>query len=119
MNRKRLRSTCFAALLFTSLAWSAIDEKAVIEHSADLAHAIDEDALTSVRELQQTVDRLIAEPTASHLQQARTAWAAACVSHQQSEAYRFGNTNVDDGEGVVKSKRCSAVAENRYICTCR
>ena len=37
------------------------------------------------------------------MQAARTAWLAARVPYQQTEAYRFGNPIVDDWEGKLNA----------------
>ncbi len=100
---KSIKALWLTALAFASPAWSATDERAVLAHYADLAQAIYADALETARQLQQAVDRLIAEPTERHLRQAREAWVAARVPYQQSEAYRFGNAIVDDWEGKVNA----------------
>ena len=75
----------------------------MLAHYAALAHAVYEDSLVAARDLQASVDRLIAEPTESNLQAARAAWRAARVPYQQSEVYRFGNAIVDDWEGKVNA----------------
>ena len=49
------------------------------------------------------MDALIAEPSADTMQAARTAWLAARVPYQQTEAYRFGNPIVDDWEGKLNA----------------
>jgi len=48
-------------------------------------------------------DRLIASPSDANLKAAKEAWYAARVPYQQSEAFRFGNTLVDDWEGQVNA----------------
>ncbi len=77
--------------------------QAVLSHYADVAQASYEDALISARQLQQAVDQLLAEPTEPRLQAARAAWKAARAPYQQTEAYRFGNTIVDEWEGKVNA----------------
>jgi len=90
-------------LCFASQTWAAPSEKEVIEHYADLGHAVYEDALITARALLTSVNTLLAEPNDKNLAAARTAWKAARVPYQQSEAYRFGNPIVDDWEGKVNS----------------
>jgi putative iron-regulated protein len=92
-----------AALGLSAQSWAAPDQRAVLVHYADLAHAVYEDSLTTARHLETAVDRLIAEPTEKNLAAARAAWKAARVPYMQSEAYRFGNAVVDDWEGKVNA----------------
>jgi putative iron-regulated protein len=75
----------------------------VVKTYADIALAGYEDSLTTAKELQQAVAALIATPSDDTLQAARTAWLAARVPYQQTEAYRFGNPIVDDWEGRVNA----------------
>ncbi len=97
------RYGCLVALFLSTQAFSATDEKAVLDHYADLAEAIYEDALVRAAQLQQAVARLIETPIESNLLQARAAWVAARVPYQQTEAYRFGNAIVDAWEGKVNA----------------
>ncbi len=97
------RYSCLLALVLSTPAYSATDGTAVLNHYADLAEAVYEDALVSARALQAAVDRLIGAPTAPNLQQVKAAWVAARVPYQQTEAYRFGNAIVDDWEGKVNA----------------
>jgi putative iron-regulated protein len=75
----------------------------VTAHYADLALAGYEDSLTTAKALQQAVATFIATPSDATLQAARTAWLAARVPYQQTEAFRFGNPIVDDWEGRVNA----------------
>jgi putative iron-regulated protein len=75
----------------------------VVKTYADIALAGYEDSLTTAQALQQAVAALIATPSDDTLQAARTAWLAARVPYQQTEAYRFGNPIVDDWEGRVNA----------------
>lgn len=79
------------------------DAKAVLSTYADIAHAGYEDSLITAKALDAAIDRLLAEPTAANLDAARTAWLAARVPYQQTEAYRFGNPIVDEWEGKVNA----------------
>ena len=91
-----------AAVGFGAPALGA-DEAAVIDHYADLAHAMYADSLTAAKGLSAAVDALIADPREETLAAARVAWRAARVPYQQTEAYRFGNAIVDDWEGKVNA----------------
>jgi len=90
-----------AALLGANV-WAAKPD-AVVSGYADLALAKYEDSLSTARTLQQAVDQLLAKPSAETLAAARTAWLAARVPYQQTEAFRFGNPIVDDWEGRVNA----------------
>ncbi|MEJ2742268.1 MAG: imelysin family protein, partial [Gammaproteobacteria bacterium] len=92
-----------ASIALTPLAWGAPSEQAVLTHYADLAHAMYKDALSTAKTLQKTVRKLTANPSEANLQMARQAWKAARIPYQQTEAYRFGNTIVDDWEGKVNA----------------
>jgi putative iron-regulated protein len=95
------------AVLALSTALSApafaVTPDEVTAHYADLALATYEDSLTTAQELQAAVAALIATPSDATLQAARSAWLAARVPYQQTEAFRFGNPIVDDWEGRVNS----------------
>jgi putative iron-regulated protein len=90
-----------AALLGANV-WAAKPD-AVVSGYADLALAKYEDSLATARTLQQAVGELLAKPSAETLAAARTAWLAARVPYQQTEAFRFGNPIVDDWEGRVNA----------------
>ena len=89
--------------LFSSAALSAVDERDVLMHYADLAHAMYSDSLTTAGTLQEAVNNLVANPTEDNLNAAKDAWLASRVPYQQSEVYRFGNAIVDDWEGKVNA----------------
>jgi putative iron-regulated protein len=62
------------------------------------------DALATAQALDKAPSHaLIATPSQVTLDAARTAWKAARVPYQQTEAYRFGNPIVDDWEGRVNA----------------
>ena len=74
---------------------AAPSQRAVVEHYANLAHAIYSDALTTAEQLQQAIDTLIKEPSPTTQLAAQQAWRTARVPYSQSEVFRFGNS-VDD-----------------------
>lgn len=93
-------------VLFSLVMGSSVQaatEKSVMEHYADLAQAMYGDSLTTAIHLQNSVDTLIAQPSASALSMAKNAWIAARHPYQQTEAFRFGNAIVDDWEGKVNA----------------
>ncbi|WP_198026211.1 imelysin family protein [Paracoccus sphaerophysae] len=76
---------------------------AVVAHYADIAAAAYDDSVTTAQALQQAVAALVAQPSEATLGAARSAWTAARVPYQQTEAFRFGNPIVDDWEGRVNA----------------
>jgi putative iron-regulated protein len=76
---------------------------AVVKNYADIAEAVYGDSLATAKTLDATIDALIAAPSEEGLKAAKAAWLAARVPYQQSEAFRFGNTIVDDWEGRVNA----------------
>lgn len=100
-----LSKTLPAAALcaFGAVPAFAQDKIAVLTTYADIAQAGYSDSLTSAQTLKAAIDALVAEPSASTLAAARTAWIAARVPYQQTEVFRFGNAIVDDWEGKVNA----------------
>ncbi|GHC61309.1 imelysin family protein [Neogemmobacter tilapiae] len=95
-----------AALLITTLMplpLLAATPEGVVANYANIAEAKFQDSLTTAQALKVAVDALVANPSDETLQAARTAWLAARVPYQQTEAYRFGNAAVDDWEGKVNA----------------
>ncbi len=101
--RKLLLGMGLAAFLGAAAASANIAPQAVVTTYADVALAEYQDALATAQALQQSVDALLASPSAETLAAARTAWLKARVPYQQTEAYRFGNAIVDDWEGGVNA----------------
>lgn len=75
----------------------------VVAHYADLGYAIYGDSVTTAQALDKAIDALLADPSDKTLAAARLAWKAARIPYMQSEAFRFGNSEVDDIEGDVNS----------------
>ena len=75
----------------------------VIDNYANIALATYQDSLTQAQVLHTHIEQLIADPTEARLAATKTAWLAARVPYQQSEAFRFGNAVVDDWEGKVNA----------------
>lgn len=84
-------------------AFAAPAAKDVLTTYADIAHAGYEDSVITAKKLQAAVDALIANPSASTFDAAKSAWLASRVPYQQTEVYRFGNAIVDDWEGKVNA----------------
>ncbi|MFH7566117.1 imelysin family protein [Oceanimonas smirnovii] len=81
----------------------AITQDQVVEHYADIAHAVYSDALIAAQDLDKAIAELLANPSEQSLNAARSAWLAARVPYQQSEVFRFGNPIVDDWEGQLNA----------------
>ncbi|MBL8709590.1 MAG: peptidase [Rhodospirillaceae bacterium] len=75
----------------------------VLTTYADIAAAMYGDSVAAAEELKAAVDQLIAAPTDANLKAARQAWLEARPTYQQTEAFRFGNPEVDDLEGLVNA----------------
>ncbi|OQX03317.1 MAG: peptidase [Thiothrix lacustris] len=80
-----------------------VTAKAVIEQYVNLASANFSDTFAAAKVLQEKVDAFIADPTADTQQAAKDAWLAARKPYSQTEAFRFGNPNVDEWEGQVNA----------------
>ena len=91
---------CTTSLATTVHAQSARD---VIVGYSDLALAKYSDSLATAKTLDAAIDAFIASPSAETHAAAKEAWLAARVPYQQTEAYRFGNTVVDEWEGKVNA----------------
>ncbi|PIE06728.1 MAG: peptidase [Rhodobacterales bacterium] len=96
-------TTTVAALALAAPAFAETDRAAILDNYADIAKAGYEDSLALARELKVAIDAFVAAPSDATLQAAKTAWLAARVPYQQTEAYRFGNPTVDDWEGKVNA----------------
>jgi len=95
-----------AAASTTAAAPGAVDEaagKAVVKHYAEMVYAVYSDSLSTAKALQTAIDAFLATPNDDTLKAAKAAWAAARVPYLQSEAFRFGNTIIDDWEGQVNA----------------
>jgi putative iron-regulated protein len=77
--------------------------KDVLKTYADIAQAGYADSLATAKTLQLAVNQFLAKPTDENLRAARAAWVAARIPYMQTEAYRFGNSIVDDWEGRVNA----------------
>jgi len=82
---------------------AAPEPAAVVKHYAEVAHAKYQDSLTTAQTLDKAINALLADPSDKTLKAARAAWIKARVPYAQTEAYRFGNSIVDDWEGKVNS----------------
>ncbi len=106
------RARIAAALLLASLVSmpavaeptaTAASAKEVLKIYADIAEAAYGDSLATAKTLKLAIDRLLEQPNQDSLIAARAAWVAARIPYMQTEAYRFGNSIVDDWEGKVNA----------------
>lgn len=101
---KKLALGVFAAAVFPAAAFAAPPAaRDVLKNYADIALASYEDSLSTAVALKGAIDTLIVDPTEENLSKAKTAWLAARVPYQQTEAFRFGNPIVDEWEGKVNA----------------
>ncbi|EGA66316.1 peptidase [Vibrio brasiliensis] len=106
MNVKSLLAQSVAAslLLASGSVFAAnVTKEQVVEHYADVAHAVFADSLTTAKALDQSIESFLANPTADKFQQVKQVWLASRVPYQQSEVFRFGNAIVDDWEGQLNA----------------
>jgi putative iron-regulated protein len=90
-------------LLFPGAPARSAELADVAKTYADIAQAGYEDSLATAKTLQTAINEFLKAPTADSMKAAREAWLAARVPYMQTEAYRFGNSIVDDWEGKVNA----------------
>jgi putative iron-regulated protein len=100
---KKSALTLLISATFISQNAFATEPKDVVNHYADIALAVYQDAATTAQELDKAIKNLIASPSEKTLTAAKTAWLASRVPYQQSEVFRFGNAVVDDWEGQLNA----------------
>jgi len=106
MNAKTLLVQSLAVTtLFASgqLLAANVTNQQVVEHYADVAHAVFADSLTTAQQLEKKVEQFLSAPSAAKLEEVKQAWLDARVPYQQSEVFRFGNAVVDDWEGQLNA----------------
>lgn len=106
MNVKTLLAQSVAAslLIASSSAFAAtVTKDQVVEHYADVAHAVFADSLKTAKTLDASIETFLANPTAAKFEQVKQVWLDSRVPYQQSEVFRFGNAIVDDWEGQLNA----------------
>lgn len=96
-------ATAFGLCLLLSQASADPSSKDVLKSYADIAQAGYEDSLETAKTLRLAIGAFLDKPTKSNLRAARAAWIAARIPYMQTEAFRFGNSIVDDWEGRVNA----------------
>ncbi|MEM1321578.1 MAG: imelysin family protein [Bacteroidota bacterium] len=66
---------------------------------AELVYASYQDAYAEAEKLKAAIDAFLLTPDATTLEAAKSAWIAAREPYSQTEAYRFSNGPIDDGDG--------------------
>ncbi len=98
---KTLIATSLVVASHASVA--AVNEKQVVTHYADLAHAVFADAHLTAVELDKKIDQFLQSPSAKSFEDVKQAWIDSRVPYQQTEVFRFGNAVVDDWEGQLNA----------------
>lgn len=103
--KSALARSIAATLVFASGSVFAVDvtKQQVVEHYADIAHAVFSDALTTAQTLDTSIQSFLAAPSEKTLAEVKQAWIDSRVPYQQSEVFRFGNAIVDDWEGQLNA----------------
>ncbi|MDO6684632.1 MULTISPECIES: imelysin family protein [unclassified Agarivorans] len=92
-----------SSVLLANIAYAEVKQNDVVEHYAELAHAVYSDSLSSAVTLQTATQQLINAPSEQSLNAAKQAWLDARRFYQQSEVFRFGNPVVDEWEGQLNA----------------
>ncbi|MFH4784262.1 imelysin family protein [Vibrio diabolicus] len=106
MNAKTVLVQSIAASLLIasgSTVAAQVTKQQVIEHYADVAHAVFADSVTTAKTLDVKIDEFLKSPSADKLEEVKQAWLDSRVPYQQSEVFRFGNAIVDDWEGQLNA----------------
>ncbi|CAH7445341.1 imelysin family protein [Vibrio splendidus] len=93
-----------SSLIFASASsFAAVTQDQVVEHYADIAHAVFADSVITAKALNSSIDTFLASPSAGNFEKVKLAWLESRVPYQQSEVFRFGNVVVDDWEGQLNA----------------
>ncbi|HHF2971006.1 TPA: imelysin family protein [Vibrio diabolicus] len=106
MNAKTVLVQSIAASLLIasgSTVAAQVTKQQVVEHYADVAHAVFADSVTTAKTLDVKIDEFLKSPSAKKLEEVKQAWLDSRVPYQQSEVFRFGNAIVDDWEGQLNA----------------
>lgn len=104
VNTLLIQSIAASLAIASSASFAAIVTKEqVVEHYANIAHAVFADSLTTAQSLEKSIDQFLMTPSAAKLEEVKQAWLASRVPYQQSEVFRFGNAVVDDWEGQLNA----------------
>lgn len=106
MNAQTVLVKAIAASLLISSGTAVatqVTKQQVVEHYADVAHAVFADSLSTAKTLNVKIEDFLKAPSAAKLEGVKQAWIDSRVPYQQSEVFRFGNAVVDDWEGQLNA----------------
>ncbi|OXX38881.1 peptidase [Vibrio sp. V09_P4A23P171] len=104
VNTLLIQSIAASLAITSSASFAAtVTKEQVVEHYANIAHAVFADSLTTAQSLKKSIDQFLMTPSAAKLEEVKQAWLASRVPYQQSEVFRFGNAVVDDWEGQLNA----------------
>lgn len=104
VNTLLIQSIAASLAIISSASFAAtVTKEQVVEHYANIAHAVFADSLTTAQSLEKSIDQFLMTPSAAKLEEVKQAWLASRVPYQQSEVFRFGNAVVDDWEGQLNA----------------
>ncbi|ASG03727.1 imelysin family protein [Vibrio anguillarum] len=104
VNTLLIQSIAASLAIASSASFAAtVTKEQVVEHYANIAHAVFADSLTTAQSLKKSIDQFLMTPSAAKLEEVKQAWLASRVPYQQSEVFRFGNAVVDDWEGQLNA----------------
>lgn len=104
VNTPLIQSIAASLAIASSASFAAtVTKEQVVEHYANIAHAVFADSLTTAQSLEKSIDQFLMTPSAAKLEEVKQAWLASRVPYQQSEVFRFGNAVVDDWEGQLNA----------------
>jgi putative iron-regulated protein len=86
----------------------------VVNNYCEIVYASYEDSYNRAVDLQTAINTLVATPTQTSFDAARTAWLAAREPYGQTEAYRFYDGPIDDADGPEGALNAWPLDEN-YI----
>ncbi len=93
----------FLSSSVSAASFSEKEAKAVLVNYSNIALANYQDALDAAIELDNALNVFINNPNASTLAIAKNKWKLSRAPYQQTEAFRFGNPEVDEFEGKVNA----------------
>lgn len=104
VNTLLIQSITASLAIASSASFAAtVTKEQVVEHYANIAHAVFADSLTTAQSLEKSIDQFLMTPSAAKLEEVKQVWLASRVPYQQSEVFRFGNAVVDDWEGQLNA----------------
>lgn len=92
-----------------------IQAEQVVKGYADLVYAAYNDALESAQTLQITIWRFLDVPSHSNLEEAKAAWRNARTWYAQTEAFRFYDGPIDNGENGVEGLLNAWPLDEAYV----